>query len=258
MIPHKYVELFTHYLPILLPLGAMFLSRFILLTVALLIMLRCQGLNYNIPGLLGSSFLASTLDMFPIFGHFAAAGALLFCVLKMTNSHLVDVRFTVSISYAVMFLMQMLLLAVLPMDLKVYARTPKKYEDFNLMAKVKAAQESAQDEADGEVDVVAKTNEAPTAPQAASTTPVAKTPPAPVASRGNSQYARDFSLKGVMKNANDSMVMVNTGTKTYSIRLGESMIMDTPSGKVDVQVDDVTATSAVLKVGGIATSLRLR
>src|SRR5579859_4641727 len=116
MIPHKYVELLTHYLPILLPLGITFLSRFILLTTALLIMLRCQGLNYSIPGLIGSALLASMFDMIPLFGHFAAVGVLLFCVLKMTRSHLVDVRFTVSISYAVMFLMQMLLLAVLPMD----------------------------------------------------------------------------------------------------------------------------------------------
>ena len=38
-------------------------------------------------------------------------------------SHLIDVRFTVGISYAVAFLLQMVILSLLPGDLQVHART---------------------------------------------------------------------------------------------------------------------------------------
>lgn len=256
MIPHKYLEMVLQYLPILLPVALTFLSRFILLTIALLIMLRVQSLNYSIPGLIGSSILASLLDMVPFFGHYAAVGTLLFCVLKMTNSHFVDVRFTVSISYAVMFLMQMLILTLLPVELKVFARTPKTFDEYNVIAQNVKAQATSTNKSGISTNGPANTNDL-TVAQAADADKT-NNPPATVANRAGSEYAHFFSLKGVMRNASNSMVMVNTGTKTYSIRVGETVLMETEKGKVDVQVDQVTDTTAVLKIAGVATSLRLR
>src|SRR4051794_30865695 len=90
--------------PWLMPLCIALVCRVILLAISLLILLRMQDLNYNLPGLIASAVLASGFDMIPFVGHYMAVSVLLLCVLKLTRAHFIDVRFTVVVSFAVMFL----------------------------------------------------------------------------------------------------------------------------------------------------------
>jgi hypothetical protein len=256
MILTNLLHLVWDYLPVILPLGIYFLTRFILLSAALWILLRAQDLNYTIPGMLGSAALASAFDMIPFGGHYAAVGVLLFCVLKLTRAHFIDVRFTVAISYAVMFLMQMLLLTAMPGDLQVFARSPK-------VARVLQATTGGDNEADlaemNAAPVVAKpivsTNEVVQAPAPTNAAPAPKPVVAPAANPAP-DLSHNFSLKGVMKSS--GLVIINTGTKTYTVGLGETTAMDTAGGKVDVSVESIADTSAVIKIGGVPTTLQLR
>jgi hypothetical protein len=62
--------------------------------------------------------------------------------------------------------------------------------------------------------------------------------------------AAKFSLKGISKSAKQSIAMVNTGVKTYSILLGQTLNMRTASGEVAVQCDELGDNSVVLNVAG--------
>lgn len=265
MIPYKYLLALLHQvpLPLLLLAAGTFLSRFVLLTASLWVLLRVQNLNYNIPGMLGSAALASLFDMIPFVGHPAAMGVLLFCVIKLTQAHFIDVRFTVSISYAVMFLLQMLILSVMPGELRAFARS-RNVDQSPIVRMTASGDESDNLETKppsaGATNQVSKTDEpvpAPT-PTPAIVPSVPKAAPAAPLENPAIRLARSFSLKGVTKNSRASLVMVNTGTRNYTIQQGESVSMETADGKVEVSVESVGETAAVLKIGGISTPLQLR
>jgi hypothetical protein len=249
-------------LPWLLPISLAFVFRFILLTAALWIMLKIQDLPYHVAGVIGSAALASAFDMIPFVGHFAAVGALTFCVLMLTRSHFVDVRFTVAISYAVLFLMQMLVFSALPDQVTAYARTkavnafqqPGDDADPNAppasTSPAPATEHQPPILGSNDVARVTGASETPAAPAA----PVAVVAPA----KTNVELARDFSLKGVFNNSRDSQVIFNTGSKTYTIAYGESLDVETPHGHATVRLEKVTDSSAVLNVGGQLVPLSLR
>lgn len=257
-------------LPWLLPLLVYFFTRFILLTVSLWIMLRIQELNYTIPGIIFCSALASACDSLPvpIGAHALAVGVLIFSVIKLTRAHFVDVRFTVVISYAVMFLIQMLIISAVPFDLNVFARSHK-----DTLAKLHLVPD------DGGTDGLLSTNGSlATSPadkpsdnpspaakpsqdtnhavpsssglQAAApsnTQPVATPASIPALSK---KVVDAFSLKGVMGNPGNMTVMIGTGTRTYSLQVGETAPVDTTAGKMDVTVTEATQNRAVLKING--------
>ncbi|MDB6112794.1 MAG: hypothetical protein JWR69_4544 [Pedosphaera sp.] len=252
--------------PWLIPLCIALLCRVLLLGFALWILLRMQSLNYNIPGLLGSATLASAFDLIPFVGHYVAVAVLLLCLLKLTRAHIVDVRFTVAVSYAVMFLMQMLILSALPGDLRAHARTPRVDEPIPGLV------DDEETDAPGTNDL-ATTAEHPVAIPAVNQTPTAspviQKPTEPVRTvatkvatpnsiKLGSEIASHFKLNGVVRNARESMAMINTGVKTYTITMGESMSVETPSGRAEVSLEQLTGDGAVLKVGGEPVSLRLR
>lgn len=251
-------------LPWLLPIGLAFIFRFILLTAALWTMLKMQDLPYHVLGVLASSALASAFDMIPIVGHPAAIAALTLCVLRLTRSHLVDVRFTVIVSYAILFLMQMLVFSALPDKVTAAARTKvlgalqqpgdtDPTDEVTGRGPAGAADQPSQILKTKDVLKLTDGSEAP----ATSAPPVA---PAPVAApaKANANVTRDFALKGVFNNSRDSQVIFDSGSKTYTISYGESLDVETPHGHATVRLEKVTDSSAVLNVEGQRLTLSLR
>lgn len=249
-----------------MPLCIALVCRVILLGISLLVLLRMQDLNYNIPGLLASATLASGFDLIPFVGHYIAVSVLLLCVLKLTRAHFVDVRFTVVVSYAVMFLMQMLILSALPGDLRAHARTAKTDN---------ATQETLDDEeTDGastnQVVAMAEhpvvnqaTNKSPTPIDAAKKPAepiktVAVTAALPSSTKSGSEIARSFKLNGVVANSRESTAMISTGVRTYTIAVGEKVSVETGNGRIDVSLEKVTGDGVTLNVGGESVPLRLR
>lgn len=252
-------------LPWLLPVLVYFASRLILLTISLWLLLRTQNLNYTIPGIILCSALASVCDMLPvpIGSHALAVGVLIFTVMRMTNAHFVDVRFTVAISYAVMFLMQMCVISAIPFQVNAYARNHAQSSIMRLIT----AGGLTDDEINGRLPKATPSKTAQSTNDAVSTTPIkpvavatnAQPVPAPVSIPALPKKVADsFSLKGIMGTARNLTVMIGTGVRTYSLQVGETATLDTSAGKMDVTVAEATQTSAVLKINGNTLPLELK
>ena len=219
-----------------------FLVQAAFLALALWIMIKVQKLEYNVPGLLGAAALASALDMIPYAGHPLAVGVLLFTMTKVTRSEYVDVAFTVFVGYALMFGMNLFLLGALLGDLRPSARSNDRLED-------KMEQEGPSTAA-AETTAPTETEE-PAAIKPAPSTVTNK----PEEVKQKPSPAGSFSLKGLTKNAKNSVATVHTGTRTYTIGIGETMQMETPQGKVPVKLEAVNDNSVVLNVDGVRTVL---
>jgi hypothetical protein len=260
------LKLIVHFLPYLLPIGIAYLSRCVLLALALWFMVRAQDLPHTIPAIIGSAFLASVFDLIPFAGHPLAAAVLLLCVIKMTRSHFIDVRFTVGISYAITFLLQMLILSALPGDLRVHARTPQ--PDSGQSAMQQAAMADAETQADEEAAAPPKVKPAETNSETATVEKAAAPGSQPAPDKSVKTYAPvdqatidlagSLKLKSVMQNGRDSMIMLWAGGKNYSMKLGESINLKTANGAVDLKVEQITADSALVNVGGKLTPLGLK
>ena len=87
-----------------------------------------QRFAYNFLWLLGSAALATGLDMIPYAGHYLAVSALLLCIKKTTGAPYVDVLFTIAISYALMFGVNLFILGSLMGDLRPSARNSEEFE----------------------------------------------------------------------------------------------------------------------------------
>jgi Tfp pilus assembly protein PilP len=229
-------------------------------------MVKLQKLDYNVPGLFGAAALASALDMIPYFGHPLSVGALLFCMHKVTRSDYVDVLFTVFVGYALMFGMNLFLLGTLMGDLRPSARpdeatetkieeakeidAAKEIENVKKMEKIREIEKAKKGAPEDAITPTKAKEQAPAAPA-----PPTKTKEEPVKKQITS-VASKFSLKGLTRNANDSVAMVHTGVKTYTIGMGETISMDTPNGKVSVKLEQVVNdSSVVLNIGGERTVL---
>jgi hypothetical protein len=240
---------------IVLALAVGFAIKTGFLLLALWIMVKIQKFQFHFWGLLGSAAAASALDMIPFVGHFIALPVLYICLLKVTREDFTGVVFTAGISYALVFAMNMFVLGSLMGDLRP-----------DLHASAKGRTTSAQttqtvksdDDDDSDTNHAAKPSQPSTttkAPPAA--TPQAKpapTPPQPAARPAEGppsepQFAHVFSIKGITKNANNSMAIIHSGVKTYTIALGESLSMETTKGRVVVTCEKVGDKSILLKVG---------
>ncbi len=215
-----------------------FLIRTVFLLIALWFMVKVQKFQYNFLGLLGSAALASILDMIPIVGHFIALPVLYLCLIKVTREDLSGVVFTAGISYALVFVMNLFLLATLMGDLRSFAT-----RELVAEAKEKTQETNpSDDEADDEM------GEAP-APKVAPLPPP-QVRPADQGGKGKNSNAWGFKVKGVAKSARNSSAIIFSGRKNYSISLGESLQMETVNGGVTVTLKEVGESSVVLNVRG--------
>ena len=96
-----------------------------------------QHTTYRFLGLLVAAVLATGLDMIPYAGHYLAVAALLLCIKKTTGAPYVDVLFTVAISYALMFGVNLFILGSLMGDLRPSARNSEEFEIVTQQQEIK-------------------------------------------------------------------------------------------------------------------------
>ena len=81
--------------------------------------------------------------------------------------------------------------------------------------------------------------------QSTPTNPVSQSPAIPV-----EVLAKIFVVKGVTRNASKSAVTIQTGTKIYTVFLGETTLMQTPDGPFPVRFKDLGKDWVVLEING--------
>jgi hypothetical protein len=234
-----------------------------------------QRFEYNFLGLLGSAALATGLDQIlqMTLGHFIGiyfasyistpivVTVLLLCLKKVTHAPYVDVLFTVAISYALLFGVNLFILESLMGDLRPSARNSDEFEVVT----------QQQQEIKKEHQTAIKTNlpvpkanpPAPSAPansikpakgaapktnqpaQSAPTNSISQSPAKPVEA-----IAKYFAIKGVTRNAAKSAVTIQTGAKIYTVFLGETALMQTPDGPIPVRFNDLGEDWVVLEING--------
>ncbi|HEV2692342.1 MAG TPA: hypothetical protein VG347_05550 [Verrucomicrobiae bacterium] len=209
-----------------------FLAHTALLTAALWVMLKLQGLNYNFPGLLGSAVLGGGLDMIPFVGHPLAVTTLYFCIWKMTRASMFpDAAFTVVVAYALMFAFNVLVLTALIGDLRPDLHPAKAggpYGDTNMVEESLAAQTNA----------------------------TVVTNPAPV-SKAAKLAVKDLVIKGVTRNGDNSSVAIKAGAKTYFAPVNKITLIQTEDGVLSVRPTALGDTTLTLEINGESLSLPL-
>jgi hypothetical protein len=224
-----------------------FSIRCVFLFIGLWAMIKIQRLDWNFLGLLGSAAIGSGLDMIPFVGHYLAVLSLWLCLKKVTNADLFpDVAFTVAIGYALVFCMNLFLLASLMGDLRPSARHS----------------ELAKEEMDASSDDEPETDEALEATTA--TNVVAAPPQVPVpadrpkgqsATKSAREIAGNFSVDGVIEGSGKPTALVNSGMKTYPLVTGETRSMETKDGKVAARFDGLRDHQVLLTISGEQVAL---
>jgi hypothetical protein len=215
----------------ILILGIEFLIHSVILLALLWIMIKLQKLDYNFLGLLGSAALAGALDMIPHFGHMLAVPVLYLCIWKVTQSSLFpDAAFTVMISYALMFGVNLFIIGSLMGDLRP--------SDKNI-----GEDESSTQKLAGESQLVAVTNKFV---QVTSSNQLQTSD-----AKQAEEIAKQFSIKGVTRNSDKSAVTLQSGKKIYTIFLGQLISVQTDDGLVSVRFTDLGKNWVALNIRGI-------
>ncbi len=96
-----------------------------------------QHATYRFLWLLGAAALATGLDMIPYAGHYLAVAALFLCIKKTTGAPHIDALFTVAISYALMFGVNLFILGSLIGGLRPSARNSEEFEIVTQQQEIK-------------------------------------------------------------------------------------------------------------------------
>ena len=254
-----------------------------------------QKFEYNFLGLLGSAALATGLDQVlqMTLGHFGIYFAsyistpivvtvLLLCLKKVTHALYVDVLFTVAISYALLFGVNLFILEPLMGNLRPSARNPDEFEIVTQQQELKKEHQIAiktnlpapkanppapsvptnsTKPAKGAAPMTnlpahsASTNSVkPPGEAAAKTNQPAQSTPTNSASQSPAKpveaLAKFFVVKGVTRNAAKSAVTIQSGAKIYTIFLGETALTQTPDGPIPVRFKDLGEDWVVLEING--------
>jgi len=219
-------------LPHIVVLAIEFFLHGAILLLLLWIMIKVQGLNYNFLGLLGSAALGSGLDMLPYFGHMLAVPVLYLCIWKVTQSSIFpDAAFTVVVAYALMFAVNVFLLSALMGDLRPHDKEI-------------AGGDNYQQEAVDESPSAGAVESSPPAP--VTNAPTVST----VDAKPAQDIAKQFSIKGVTRNADKSAVTILSGKKTYTIFFGQLVSVQTTDGLVSVRFSDLGTDYVTLNIRG--------
>jgi len=246
--------------------------------------------------LLGSAALATGLDQIlqMTLGHFIGiylasyistpivVTVLLLCLKKVTHAPYVDVVFTVAISYALLFGVNLFILESLMGDLRPSARNPDEFEVVTQQQEIKKeyrtaiktnlpapkanpptpsvptnptkpakgaalmtnlpAHSASTNSVKPPGEAAAKTNQPA---QSTPTNSASQTPAKPVEA-----LVKFFVVKGVTRNAAKSAVTIQSGAKIYTIFLGETALTQTPDGPIPVRFKDLGADWVVLEING--------
>ena len=255
-----------------------------------------QRFAYNFLGLLGTAALTTGLDQIleVTLGHFIGiyfasyistpivGAVLLLCLKKVTHAPYVDVVFTVAISYALLFGVNLFILESLMGDLRPSARNPDEFEVVTQQQEIKKeyrtaiktnlpapkanpptpsvptnptkpakgaalmtnlpAHSASTNSVKPPGEAAAKTNQPA---QSTPTNSASQTPAKPVEA-----LVKFFVVKGVTRNAAKSAVTIQSGAKIYTIFLGETALTQTPDGPIPVRFKDLGADWVVLEING--------
>jgi hypothetical protein len=248
-----------------------------------------QHTTYRFLGLLVAAVLATGLDMIPYAGHYLAVSALLLCIKKTTGAPYVDVLFTVAISYALMFGVNLFILGSLMGDLRPSARNSEEFEIVTQQQEIKkeyptaiktnlpvpktnppvpgapANPIKAAEKAAPKTNPPASSVPSNTTKPAKGAAPMTNLPAPSTSTNSVSQspakpveaLAKYFVIKGVTRNAAKSAVTIQAGTKIYTIFLGETALMQTPDGPIPVRFKDLGEDWVVLEINGEPAKLPL-
>jgi len=223
----------------ILPIVIRFCVQTLFLMTALWIMVKIQKLNYNLLGLLASAAASIALEMAldhyvgPSLGVPVGVAVLVLGVTKSTGADHVDVGFTVAVSFALTFGMNLWLLGMLLGDLRVSAR--EKEESNNTATHA--------------------TNHVATATASPTTNTVPVATAEDEAKQRAQETASHFSLKAISQGASHPMAMIHTGLKTYTVFEGESLPVETPGGKAKITCKHVETDRVVLDIDGQEVTL---
>ena len=209
-------------------IGFAFQTAILFAVVLILIKLQKldQQVKFHFLKVLAVAALASGLDMIPYFGHYISVSALLVGIKFVTGSPYADVLFTVGISYAVMFAVNLFIIGSFMGDLRPSARDAGKPGQLE-----GAPQEQT---VETEPEKVAKTN-----------------PPALRRSfQSGAGACHPLAIKGVSRNGAKSVVTVDTGTKAYTLFLGDTLNMQTAEGTSRVRFENLDADWVTLNIDG--------
>ena len=216
-----------------------FASQTGILFAVVFILIKLQKLDqhdgFHFLKVLGVCALASGLDMIPYFGHYISISALLLGIKLVSGSPYADVLFTVGISYALMFVVNLFIFASLIGDLRPSAGdaagVPARYGSTPREQIVETEPEAADE-----------TNP-PASAVASNPAPQVSVKPAPA---GVTRY----TIKGLSRNGAKSVVTIDTGTKAYTLFLGDTLSMQTADGTSRVRFENLDADWVTLDVDG--------
>jgi hypothetical protein len=211
------------------------------LLAALWIMIKLQKLNYNFLGLLGAAALASAICLIPLpfrISKIISCAVLLLCISKVTCAEFVDVKFTVGVSYALMFGVNVFLMGSLMGDLRPSAREAENHP-------VTEETEQDDDTAKAPQPAATSTNRAPLAvkPQTVNS-PAKALPP--------------LSVKSLIRNGAKSSVTLQSDNDSRILFLGDTELVHTAAGPLKVRFDGVTNEFVLLTVGEQQVKLAAR
>jgi len=213
----------------------------VFLVAALWIMIKIQKLNYNFLGLLGAAALASAIDLLPLpitITSIISCTVLLLCMWKVTGAERVDVTFTVGVGYALWFGMNLFLMGALLGDLR-----PSAHEAENRRFR----EEMEQKEITASARQPAAADSHRTPPATKSQTPKSPQEPLP-----------PLSVKSLIRNGAKSSVTLQSNSDSRMIFLGESELVHTATGSVQVRFDGLTNEFVMLTVGDQQVKLAAR
>jgi hypothetical protein len=241
----------------LIPLILSFTIRTALLLAILWIMIKLQKLDYAFLPLLGAAALACGFDLIPFVGHYLAVVALYLCIWKITRASLFpDAVFTVAISYALVFAVNMLWLTAMIGDLRPSAAA----DDQTKFQTASATINPATAVAPKPVTPAPATPAAP--PSAAAPVPPANQPLATTAAvpATNSADAllKDVVVKGVTANGDKSLITIKTNNKVYTLSNDEQTAVQLASGPVHMRLLRLNGDWATVEVNGQAGYLHVK
>ncbi len=252
----------------------------VFLTIALWIMLKVQGFDRNIFGLIGAAALGCAIDRIPYVGWEISGVVLLLCITKLIHARtFTDAIFTVVIAYAITFAFNMFVITALIGDLRPSPKVRARMQEAALAAERAAAETnepaSTNSTTSAPVAVVATTTN--TAQPVATTNSVsapAQTPaastnvPAPEllvdtnrlnAVRLAGDIMKHFYVKGVSQGATVSIAMLSNGTRNFDIASGDVIQLQTSDGKfAAVKCKSVADGQVVVIVEGVEVTLYRR
>jgi len=228
-----------------------FVPQTVILFALVWIMIKLQKLDQNFKfhflKLLGVVTLASALDMIPHIGVELSGLALWLGIKYVTRSPVVDALFTAAISSALLFAVNMFVLGSLMGDLRPSAKPAGGPGRLEHTQTVKTGPET-----------ISKTNP-PAPPVTANPGPAAVSNPAPqVSVKPALADASRFTIKGITRNGAKSVVIINTGTKTHTLFIGDSFNLQTATGVSIVQFENLDDDWVTLNVDGNPVRLPVR